>query len=120
MSGPFSGWLINGSASAEWGTNPSITFVMPGSDTTVSAAFTQTAHALSFEQPVQGGGSISLAAGQYEPGDVITIFVSPDANMTLACLVINGSPDASYAGQTSIDFSMPDGDTVVSAIFQNQ
>ncbi|MEA4914446.1 MAG: FecR domain-containing protein [Christensenella sp.] len=116
----FSGWVINGSVSAELGTNPTLTFIMPGSDTTVSAAFTQTSHALSCEQPVQGGGSISLAAGQYEPGDVIALSVSPDANMTLACLLINGVADSSYAGQTSIDFVMPDGDTVVSAIFQSQ
>lgn len=115
----FTGWIVNGSLSAELGTNASITYVMPGADTILSAAFTQTTHALSFEQPAQGGGSINMTAGQYDSGDIVSISAAPDTNMELAGLMINGVFDGSYLGQTSMEFTMPDEDVVISAIFQS-
>lgn len=114
----FTGWLVNGSLSAALGTNASITYVMPGANTILGAAFMQITHALSFEQPAQGGGSINMTAGQYASGDIVSISAAPDANMELAGLIINGIFDGSYLGQTSMEFTMPDEDVVISAIFQ--
>ncbi|HWQ06709.1 MAG TPA: InlB B-repeat-containing protein, partial [Feifaniaceae bacterium] len=115
----FTGWIVNGSLSAVLGTNASITYVMPSADTVLGAVFTQTTHTLSFEQPAQGGGSINMTAGQYASGDTVSISAAPDTNMQLAGLLINGVFDGSYQGQTSMEFTMPDEDVVISAIFQS-
>jgi len=114
-------WLVNGSESALLGTSLVIQYTMPAANCKISAKFTlaPVSHSLSFEQPVQGGGSISLTAGQYASGDIVTISAAPDANMELAGLVINGVLDGSYEGQTSMEFTMPDEDVLISAVFQN-
>lgn len=113
------GWIVNGSVSTELGTNPSLIYSMPGADTTFSAEFTKTTHTLSFEQAAQGGGAISMTAGEYASGDTVSIFAAPETDMMLAGLIINGVFDGSFQGQTSMDFTMPDEDVLISAVFQN-
>ena len=113
------GWLINGKISASLGTTNPITFVMPDAKQTISAVFALLpTHNLTFEQAAQGGGTISLPAGAYYAGAVITVTIVPDAGMKLAALVINGVADSSYVGQTSISFIMPNEEVLISAVFE--
>ena len=114
-------WLVNGRESALLGKDLAVTYTMPTANCKIGAKFDSApvTHCLSFEQPVQGGGTIGMTAGQYASGDVISISAAPDANMELSGLVINGVFDGSYQGQTSIVFTMPDEDVVISAVFQS-
>lgn len=115
----FTGWLVNGTVSAPLGTTNPITFIMPDAKQVIGAQFALLpTHNLTFEQAAQGGGTISLSAGAYYAGAVITVTVVPDAGMKLASLVVNGVADASYAGQTSVSFVMPDADVLLSAVFE--
>ena len=114
------GWLVNGNICSSLGTDSSITFTMPGADTTISASFSLITYSLSYEQPSSGGGTISMTAGEYAPGETIHITVTPDSDKFLECLVINGFQDSSYLGLSEIDFIMPSEDVVITAVFKKQ
>ena len=114
------GWLVNGNICSSLGTDSSIIFTMPGADTTISASFSLITYSLSYEQPSSGGGTISMTAGEYVPGDTIHITVTPDSGKFLDCLVINGFQDSSYFGFSEIDFIMPSEDVVITAVFKKQ
>ena len=91
---------------------------MQDADTTISAVFTAILYTLAYDQPAHGGGTISMAAGSYTIGESIHITVSPETDMRLKCLVINDVEYPSYAGRTSIDFTMPAHDVGITAIFE--
>ena len=96
-------------------------FRMPGDDVTVTAVFEASTPSYAvINDGVSGGtGSITISpSGAIRTGSSFTVNVSVDSDYRLDSVTVDGSTDASCAGQTSFSqtYTMGDHDVHVSAV----
>lgn len=110
----FDNWKLSNTVVS---TNPTYTFTVSG-----NADYTANFHALTQHHitytPNQEHGTISVSPTDAYAGDVITLTATPDAGYRLDHWVVNAVGGASVT-VTNNQFSMPDSDVTVSAVFNS-
>ena len=90
-------------------------FVMPGSDVTISAQFEPT-HRISVDTLT--GGTITPNVFQAFPGDTVSLTVTPDTDKQLTAGTLHYTDGAGDHAISGTSFVMPESDVTVSAEFE--
>ena len=93
-------------------------FVMPASNVTVKATFTEAVETYTVTVEDSENGTVTVDPNEYTAGETVTLTVTPAQGYALASLTVNGEDVTANEVDCKYTFAMPAADVTVTAVFE--